>query len=185
MNRPKEPVDTAGNTLTPPHGGRRWPSLLLALILTLLTPQMRVKRSPPPPSPPGSDLESQLTMQQDKLTTILEQREDTPSIHKTTFSYVPELHPVPSSGASAAAAAPVYSRIMRRQQVNAEERQRPPWRTSAAEWWPRTRAGESNHRRALFLVNRVTPFRLLEARPFLNLTNQWSRVNAPNNSLPV
>ncbi|XP_026288635.1 uncharacterized protein LOC113213713 isoform X2 [Frankliniella occidentalis] len=79
--------------------------------------QMRVKRSPPPPSPPGSDFESQLTLQQDKLTTILEQREDTPSIHKTTFSYVPELHAAPAGGSSSSANAPVYSRIMRRQQV--------------------------------------------------------------------
>lgn len=81
---------------------------------------MRVKRSPPPPSPPGSDLESQLTLQQDKLTTILEQREDSPPIHKTTFSYVPELHappPGPHSAKSKASAAPLYSRVMRRQQV--------------------------------------------------------------------
>lgn len=93
--------------------------------------QMRLKRSPPPPSPPGSDFESQLTLQQDKLTTILEQREDTPSIHKTTFSYVPELHAAPAASHGGhhsshyqhqaahqgASPAPVYSRVMRRQQV--------------------------------------------------------------------
>lgn len=83
--------------------------------------QVRVKRAPPPPpspSLPSSDAESSIARTERNLSTILEQREesirtiDSPPPSKTQFSYVPELHPPPKY----IQPAPVYNRILRRQQ---------------------------------------------------------------------
>lgn len=82
--------------------------------------QVRVKRAPPaPPSPVTSDNESSIARTERNLSTILEQREDSirtmdspQPTHKTQFSYVPELHPPPKY----IQPAPVYNRILRRQQ---------------------------------------------------------------------
>lgn len=83
--------------------------------------QVRVKKAPPPPPSPSltSDAESSIARTERNLSTILEQREE--SIRtvespippgKTQFSYVPELHPPPKY----IQPAPVYNRILRRQQ---------------------------------------------------------------------
>lgn len=90
--------------------------------------QVRVKRAPPPPPSPSltSDAESSIARTERNLSTILEQREDSirtvdsplpPS--KTQFSYVPELHPPPKY----IQPAPVYNRILRRQQELHESQQ--------------------------------------------------------------
>lgn len=70
--------------------------------------QVKVKRSPPPPpiTPTDSDVESVMTTQARNLTTILE-RQEMPK-QKTTFSFVPELHPPPKSQS------PMYSTILKK-----------------------------------------------------------------------
>lgn len=82
--------------------------------------QVRVKRAPPPPPSPGiSDSDSSVARSERNLSTIMEQREESvrtvespQPMHKTQFSYVPELHPPPKY----IQPAPVYNRILRRQQ---------------------------------------------------------------------
>lgn len=90
--------------------------------------QVRVKKAPPPPPSPSltSDAESSIARTERNLSTILEQREesirtvDSPIPQpKTTFSYVPELHPPPKY----IQPAPVYNRILRRQQELQEQHQ--------------------------------------------------------------
>lgn len=89
--------------------------------------QVRVKRAPPPPPSPSltSDNESSIARTERNLSTILEQREDSirtvesPIPPKTQFSYVPELHPPPKY----IQPAPVYNRILRRQQELHESHQ--------------------------------------------------------------
>lgn len=89
--------------------------------------QVRVKRAPPPPPSPTitSDTESSIARTERNLSTILEQREESirtvesPPPTKTQFSYVPELHPPPKY----IQPAPVYNRILRRQQELQESHQ--------------------------------------------------------------
>ena len=74
--------------------------------------QVKVKRSPPPPpiTPTGSisDVESAMTTQARNLTTILE-RTEIPK-HKTTFSFIPEIHPPPKQPT------PTYSTVVKKDQ---------------------------------------------------------------------
>lgn len=81
--------------------------------------QVRVKRAPPPPptpTPPPSDSEASVRLERN-LTTILEREESfrseaSPNV-KTTFTFVPELHPPPRVS-SPESLQPIYSKILRR-----------------------------------------------------------------------
>lgn len=83
--------------------------------------QVRVKRAPPPPptpTPPPSESEASMRMQERNLTTILEREElirsaSKPPQEKTTFTFVPELHPPPSRLSQPP---PLYSKVIRKPQ---------------------------------------------------------------------
>ncbi|KAL0276075.1 UNVERIFIED_CONTAM: hypothetical protein PYX00_003735 [Menopon gallinae] len=93
--------------------------------------EVRVKRAPPPPpitpSDSASDVESVMAAQAKNLTTILEREESIRSlenvpkpIQKTTFTYVPDLHPPPK------VASPVYSTVVRKEQKQEVALDMPP-----------------------------------------------------------
>lgn len=93
--------------------------------------QVRVKRAPPPPpitpSDSASDVESVMAAQARNLTTILEREESIRSldnvpkpIQKTTFTYVPDIHPPPK------VASPVYSTVIRKEQKQEVALDMPP-----------------------------------------------------------
>ncbi|KAH8276080.1 hypothetical protein KR018_002373 [Drosophila ironensis] len=85
--------------------------------------QVRVKKSPPPPSPVTSDTESVATMMPDRnnLSTIMEAYEDRESVltmdslppqtesMQSQFVYVPELHPAPQVPPPIVVAEPKFS----------------------------------------------------------------------------
>ncbi|CAH0384552.1 unnamed protein product [Bemisia tabaci] len=80
--------------------------------------QLRVKRAPPPPptpTPPPSDSEASVRLERN-LTTILEREEsfrsEAAQDMKTTFTFVPELHPPPRIATPEPQ--PIYSKILRR-----------------------------------------------------------------------